>query len=230
MASGARRKARPPPQVSKRPREDSDEEDVNNSGEATLSNEVAFTDENVVKGRPRKLAKVGPKSDVSTSRTDAGSGDHVSDQTTPEQPSKLIPLHPELSVHPTFGPRGASQLASRKFQHLQRQTAKAIFEHQRKKAQAAGTEKSGKGHIPPKFSNRPDEKLPPISSITAIFRDMLEKADGLGLGSALEKLKDYQLSIGTLCSGTDAPIFALELIDQSTSSLNESPHSTCADL
>ncbi|KAK5129398.1 hypothetical protein LTR08_003285 [Meristemomyces frigidus] len=67
--------------------------------------------------------------------------------------------------------------------------------------------------------NRPDKtkglalNLPPISDINDIFRDMTENAVRLGLGKALEHLSSRPLRIATMCSGTESPLLALQIVD-----------------
>lgn len=57
-----------------------------------------------------------------------------------------------------------------------------------------------------------DETLPPIHDIEDIFEDMAKKAIQQGLGKALEALKNQEIRVATMCSGTESPILALDLI------------------
>lgn len=53
---------------------------------------------------------------------------------------------------------------------------------------------------------------PPLNSIEEIFDDMATKAMQLGLGPALEKLHGQPIHIATMCSGTESPIIALDML------------------
>ncbi|KAI9733937.1 MAG: hypothetical protein M1834_002592 [Cirrosporium novae-zelandiae] len=66
--------------------------------------------------------------------------------------------------------------------------------------------------------NRPaiDRNLPPLSDISLIFRDLVSNATTKGLEVALKDLAKAEciLRVATLCSGTEAPILALQLIQE----------------
>ncbi|KAF2739409.1 hypothetical protein EJ04DRAFT_559764 [Polyplosphaeria fusca] len=64
--------------------------------------------------------------------------------------------------------------------------------------------------------------LPPISNVEDSFLDMTKIALGLGLGGAVTRLK-RPLTVATMCSGTDAPLIALDLISRSLESLKGPP-------
>jgi hypothetical protein len=52
-----------------------------------------------------------------------------------------------------------------------------------------------------------DNGLPPISEVREMFEDMIQRLNPVAL-----KNNAVQLNVATICSGTDAPIFALGLI------------------
>ena len=54
--------------------------------------------------------------------------------------------------------------------------------------------------------------LPPLHSLEEIFAHMARKALGLGLGHVLSQLGNRPLRVATMCSGTEAPLLALEMI------------------
>ncbi|KAL2162377.1 hypothetical protein VTH06DRAFT_7290 [Thermothelomyces fergusii] len=54
-----------------------------------------------------------------------------------------------------------------------------------------------------------DSSLPPISDVREMFKDMVARVNPVGL-----KESPVRLNVATLCSGTDAPIFALGLIQE----------------
>lgn len=54
--------------------------------------------------------------------------------------------------------------------------------------------------------------LPPLSNISDIFGDMTKKALGLGFNDAVEHLGSRPLRVATMCSGTESPLLALEMI------------------
>lgn len=57
-----------------------------------------------------------------------------------------------------------------------------------------------------------DETLPPLPTLPDIFADLSRKALDLGLREILEKSPSIVLKIATLCSGTEAPLLALQMI------------------
>lgn len=58
-----------------------------------------------------------------------------------------------------------------------------------------------------------DQSLPPLNDIYDIFADMVTNAVKLGLCDALKGL-ERPINIGTLCSGTEAPLVAINLISE----------------
>lgn len=52
-----------------------------------------------------------------------------------------------------------------------------------------------------------DTSLPPLSDVRQMFEDLVARIDPVSL-----KNSPFKLNVATLCSGTDAPIFALNLI------------------
>jgi hypothetical protein len=57
--------------------------------------------------------------------------------------------------------------------------------------------------------------LPPMSNIHDIFADLTKNALGRGLREFLEALGSGQLKVATLCSGTESPLLALQMIGDS---------------
>ncbi|KAJ3557316.1 hypothetical protein NM688_g1536 [Phlebia brevispora] len=55
--------------------------------------------------------------------------------------------------------------------------------------------------------------LPPIHEIPAIFRDLVARAPEMG--KVAEHLKGRKMRVATMCSGTESPLLALELIRRS---------------
>jgi site-specific DNA-cytosine methylase/superfamily II DNA or RNA helicase len=66
-----------------------------------------------------------------------------------------------------------------------------------------------------------DPGLPPLSSIDDIFRDITTKALDLGLREALQKLNRQPLRVATMCSGTESPLLALDMVQDALRSLGE---------
>ncbi|UJO22037.1 uncharacterized protein CLAFUR5_09289 [Fulvia fulva] len=56
------------------------------------------------------------------------------------------------------------------------------------------------------------ESLPPVSDISEIFGEMTEQALSLGLGDAIDHLASMPVRIATICSGTESPLLALEMV------------------
>ncbi|KAK2750622.1 hypothetical protein FQN57_002693 [Myotisia sp. PD_48] len=86
--------------------------------------------------------------------------------------------------------------------------------------------------IPPeilrgKFSTVPGERpkpgldrsLPPIYKIDKIFDDLATKARQNGFNKFLEHIGSRELRVATMCSGTESPLLALEMIQDSFSRL-----------
>jgi site-specific DNA-cytosine methylase len=64
-------------------------------------------------------------------------------------------------------------------------------------------------------------ELPPLSSIEAIFKDITAKALSLGLRGAL-KTNPTPLRVATMCSGTESPLLAIEMVQDALRSMGES--------
>lgn len=60
--------------------------------------------------------------------------------------------------------------------------------------------------------------LPPLHRLADIFADMASKALELGFEHVLSRLGSRPLRVATMCSGTEAPLLALELIQTGKSS------------
>jgi hypothetical protein len=54
--------------------------------------------------------------------------------------------------------------------------------------------------------------LPPLHTLTDIFADMASNALKMGFEHVLSRLGSRPLRVATMCSGTEAPLLALELI------------------
>lgn len=59
--------------------------------------------------------------------------------------------------------------------------------------------------------------LPPISKNADIFQDLTNKAMSNNFGGVIKHLNGHKLRVATMCSGTESPILALELIVDSKS-------------
>lgn len=51
-----------------------------------------------------------------------------------------------------------------------------------------------------------------MSNLEEIFTDIAQKAMGLGLELVLKRLDGRPLRVATVCSGTESPLLALEMI------------------
>ena len=65
------------------------------------------------------------------------------------------------------------------------------------------------------FKTGVHEEYPPMHEINDIFDDMTAKGIKLGLRDAVEYLGTNKLKVATMCSGTESPLLALELISES---------------
>ena len=66
-----------------------------------------------------------------------------------------------------------------------------------------------------------DLTLPPLHEISDIFKDMVSRALPLGLRDAASKLEKRPLRVATMCSGTESPLLALEMIRDAMATLGE---------
>lgn len=57
--------------------------------------------------------------------------------------------------------------------------------------------------------------LPPMSSLNGIYDDMTGRAMDLGFDRVLEHLGEKPLRVVTVCSGTESPLLALEMVQKS---------------
>lgn len=64
-----------------------------------------------------------------------------------------------------------------------------------------------------------DENAPPMTDIKEIFKDIMKKALKMGFGNCLDELQRRSLNVATLCSGTESPILALNMINEGKRSL-----------
>lgn len=71
-----------------------------------------------------------------------------------------------------------------------------------------------RSRMPPGPAKYLDESLPPMDSLEAIFQDLVAKAMSLGFADVLQRLGDRPLRVATVCSGTESPLLALEMIMQ----------------
>ncbi|KAF6761679.1 DNA repair protein rad8 [Ephemerocybe angulata] len=72
--------------------------------------------------------------------------------------------------------------------------------------------KKGKAAVAPKASAPDASSLPPINDIPAIFADLVDNAPKLQ--EVAEHIKGRKLRVATMCSGTESPLLALELIQK----------------
>lgn len=59
-----------------------------------------------------------------------------------------------------------------------------------------------------------DFNLPPMNSIDEMFEDICERASDLGLEGLLARLNGRPIRVGTMCSGTECPLMAFDLIQK----------------
>ncbi len=93
-------------------------------------------------------------------------------------------------------------------------------------ASAASTPKLSGAQLPDRKRKAPprtdqaaargvDLSLPPLSDIEEIFQDITEKALQNGFGEVIKHLGGRSLRVVTMCSGTESPLLALQLISES---------------
>lgn len=76
---------------------------------------------------------------------------------------------------------------------------------------ARGTRKAAQPHQPTS-QNQLRLDLPPITNVYQAFKDMLSKRQSDII--AIAESGGVQLRVGTMCSGTEAPVLALKLIKE----------------
>jgi hypothetical protein len=57
--------------------------------------------------------------------------------------------------------------------------------------------------------------LPPLSNIDEIFADLTQRALGQGLDKFLKGIGSRAIKVATLCSGTESPLLALQMVQES---------------
>ncbi|TKA23611.1 hypothetical protein B0A50_07445 [Salinomyces thailandicus] len=89
------------------------------------------------------------------------------------------------------------------------------------KGESAGTKASREDMRPIVVSGNKGlaSSLPPLHEITEIFHDITNKALELGLTKAVDHLKCRPLRIVTMCSGTESPLLALEMVSDALAQL-----------
>jgi site-specific DNA-cytosine methylase len=68
-----------------------------------------------------------------------------------------------------------------------------------------------------------DFKLPPIDNIEDAFVDMVAQAIELGLDDVLKKLNGRQINVATMCSGTESPLLAFEMLSKALEQAGHAP-------
>ncbi|RYO98967.1 hypothetical protein DL764_006942 [Monosporascus ibericus] len=75
----------------------------------------------------------------------------------------------------------------------------------------------------PSDRNGLDRSKPPIASVEEAFRDLVENVANQPLND-LAAAGGFKVRVATMCSGTDSPIFALELIKSAYGGINPAQH------
>ncbi|KAH7064622.1 hypothetical protein B0J12DRAFT_693058 [Macrophomina phaseolina] len=68
-----------------------------------------------------------------------------------------------------------------------------------------------------------NEELPPLSNIQDIFDDITNKALKHGLKDALQALNGNEFRVATMCSGTESPVLALQLVSEALQKCGAAP-------
>jgi site-specific DNA-cytosine methylase len=80
-----------------------------------------------------------------------------------------------------------------------------------KSAKKSSTRRDGST---PKAGKGIDFSLPPLGNIEDIFADLASKAVELGLTDVIKKLNGRHINVATMCSGTESPLLALEMLSK----------------
>lgn len=68
-------------------------------------------------------------------------------------------------------------------------------------------------------NNKLDLNLPPLHDLDEIYRCITQHAMDAGLLKFLDHMKGKALRVATVCSGTESPLLALEMVRKCKSSL-----------
>jgi hypothetical protein len=60
-----------------------------------------------------------------------------------------------------------------------------------------------------------NEDLKPICKINDIFSDIVDRARELGFEDVINHLQGRKLKVATMCSGTESPLLAMQLVSKS---------------
>ena len=71
------------------------------------------------------------------------------------------------------------------------------------------------GALPEEPSGSINQEQRPIHDIADIFASLTGKALKTGISDALKHLRSHTLKVATMCSGTESPILALRMIQES---------------
>lgn len=96
----------------------------------------------------------------------------------------------------------------------------------RRKLTCGQPSKSKQKRTQPSKSAKPrgvDPTLPPLSDIHGIFVDLTKKALDNGLPKTLDSLNGHELRIATMCSGTESPVLALQLVSEALEKNGDAP-------
>ncbi|GAB7347637.1 hypothetical protein MBLNU459_g4506t1 [Dothideomycetes sp. NU459] len=115
------------------------------------------------------------------------------------------------SIAKTYGAKSSSSTNPDSAPHVGNEAAEvAALKRSRAKDRMKNITGGGKG-----VKKGINQELPPLSDINAIFADLVTRALSMDLRETVTKLKSRTLRVATMCSGTESPLLAFDLIKDS---------------
>lgn len=122
-----------------------------------------------------------------------------------------LPVFIQRSEYPSFSPPPSTQVMASKGVRQQQSAHGLAMDDQEPRARADEIPELRRGCMIPRGRYLASD-LPPLHTLTEIFADMASNALKLGFEHVLSRLGSRPLRVATMCSGTEAPLLALELI------------------
>ncbi|KAK3724527.1 hypothetical protein LTR37_001151 [Vermiconidia calcicola] len=176
-------------------------------------------DELASKAPKAKKRAVAPKKQTSPADADAdaysGSSSSTDSDTAGSAPessdSDTAGSAPNSSDSEIAAPKNAKggRAVSRGPRAAEKELEPEMAEEDEKPTNKRMTKLTGRAKGAPKGL---DGTLPPLSDIRDIFADITTNALDLGLREALQHLQGHPVRIATMCSGTESPVLALQMV------------------
>lgn len=182
----------------------------------TSSDPAIVSDPDDARGSSRSISYVDLVNDTDTDSYKDDEPDQSSESSSDGSQKDESSEEHESSEEEVIGPkrkRGNAQLSS--FFSNQRSVGDAPKPAARKSM--GGPQEESRNRDGWTYKLGIDTTLAPLHDIDEIFSDLTSKARKLGLESALKHIGGRNLRVATMCSGTESPLLALDLIGESKS-------------